>query len=260
MTILQAILLGIIEGFTEFLPVSSTGHLLIAENLLTVTPSEFTKSFTIIIQLAAILSIVVLYGKTILKKPRILPHIGIAFIVTTLIALPAYRLVKTVFMENIWITVGALFFGGIAFILLEYFLKHTPSSVEMEKNMTSKKSAYIGIAQALSVIPGVSRSAASIFGGMLVGLSRQSAVEFSFLLALPTMIAATGLDLLSVGMTFTSEEYLLLVAGCVSAFASALVAVKGFVSYVKTHSFIPFAIYRIILAILLTIIFMNTSV
>jgi undecaprenyl-diphosphatase len=257
MTIFQAILLGILEGVTEFLPISSTGHLLIAEKLLAIPPTEFIKSFTIVIQLAAILSIVILYGKTILTKPQIIPKIAISFVVTTLIAFPAYTLVKTIFMENIWITVSALFFGGLAFIILEYMMKNSSSSINHGSELTVSKSAWIGIAQSLSIIPGVSRSAASIFGGMLVGMTREKAVEFSFLLALPTMIAATGLDIFTMGFTFSSKEYLLLAIGCLSAFASALVSVKAFVWYVRSHSFIPFAIYRIILSVLLTIIFLR---
>lgn len=257
MTIIHAILLGVLEGVTEFLPISSTGHLLIAEKLLSIAPTEFTKSFTIVIQLAAIFSVIVLYGKTIISKPRIMWNIAVAFIVTSMIAFPAYKLVKSVFMENIWITVGALFFGGLIFILLEYLFKKHPPSIENISNISFSKSAWIGVAQSISIIPGVSRSAASIFGGMLVGATRQTAVEFSFLLALPTMVAATGLDMLNIGFSFTNEEYLLLAIGCIAAFVSALFAIKTFITFVKSHSFIPFAIYRIILSLVLTIIFLR---
>lgn len=257
MTIIHAMLLGILEGVTEFLPISSTGHLLIAEKLFSITPTEFTKSFTIIIQLAAIFSVIVLYGKTIISKPRIMWNIAVAFIVTSMIAFPAYKLVKSVFMENIWITVGALFFGGLIFIFLEYLFKKHPPSIENISNVSFSKSVWIGVAQSISIIPGVSRSAASIFGGMLVGATRQTAVEFSFLLALPTMVAATGLDMLNIGFSFTNEEYLLLAIGCISAFVSALFAIKAFVTFVKSHSFIPFAIYRIILSLVLTVVFLR---
>lgn len=276
----QAIILAIVEGVTEFLPVSSTGHLVLTSHLLGLEQTEFLKSFEVIIQLGAILAIVILYfnkffnlknGIGINKKVWI--NVLAAFIPTAIIAFLLYDFIKGVLLGNELVTVSALFIGGIALIVLEKVYKRRnpphPDPLPKEREVVSslranakqshtssiehlsiKQCIGIGLAQSISIIPGVSRSAASILGGMFLGANRKTAVEFSFLLAIPTMIAATSFDLFETNFSFSQNEWLLLATGFIGSFIVALIVVKWFVKYVQTNTFIPFGIYRIIAAIL----------
>jgi undecaprenyl-diphosphatase len=239
MTVLQTLILSFIEGITEFLPVSSTGHMILASTLLKIQETEFVKSFEIIIQLGAILAVLILYWKKVLWNK----YVAIAFIPTAIIGLVLYKYIKDVLLGNPWIVVWSLGLGGILLILLEKFQK------EKQQKMTFFHAFLIGCAQSLSVIPGVSRAAATIVGARLLGMNREAAVEFSFLLAIPTMAAATGLDLLKSGRNFTGSQYELLAIGFIGAFATAILTVKWFIRFVKTHTLIPFAIYRILAAV-----------
>jgi undecaprenyl-diphosphatase len=239
MTVIHAVILSIIEGVTEFLPVSSTGHMILASTLLKIAETDFVKSFEIIIQLGAILAVLILYWKKVLWNK----YVAIAFIPTAIIGLVLYKYIKDVLLGNPWIVVWSLGLGGILLILLEKFQK------EKQQKMTFFHAFLIGCAQSLSVIPGVSRAAATIVGARLLGMNREAAVEFSFLLAIPTMAAATGLDLLKSGRNFTGSQYELLAIGFIGAFATAILTVKWFIRFVKTHTLIPFAIYRILAAV-----------
>ncbi len=268
MTVIDAVLLSIVEGITEFLPVSSTGHLVLTSHLLGLPQTDFLKSFEVIIQLGAILAIVILFfnkffnfksGIGINKKVWI--NVLSAFIPTAIIGFALYGVIKNVLIGNELITVSALFIGGILLIILEKLHKKkytkTESHAKSIEQLSVKQSIGIGLAQSISIIPGVSRSAASILGGMFLGASRQTAVEFSFLLAIPTMMAATGLDLLETNFSFSSNEWLLLFVGFLGSFIVALIVVKWFVKYVQTNTFIPFGIYRIIASLLYWFIIMN---
>jgi len=243
MTILHAIILSIIEGITEFLPISSTGHMILASTLLHIQETDFVKSFQIIIQLGAILAVLLLYWKKLLTNKDSFIRVAVAFIPTAIVGLVFYKFIKDVLLGNPWIVVWNLGIGGIILILLEKFYK------EKQKPMSLRDAFIIGCAQSLSVIPGVSRAAATIVGAGLLGMGREDAVEFSFLLAIPTMAAATGLDLLKSGKHFTGSQYELLAIGFSGAFITALVTVKWFIRFVKTHTFIPFAVYRILIAL-----------
>lgn len=243
MNIIHAVILSIIEGVTEFLPISSTGHMILASTLLKLQETDFVKSFEIIIQLGAILAVLVLYWKKLLTNRDTLLRVLVAFIPTAIVGLVLYKYIKDVLLGNPWIVVWSLGIGGILLILLEKF--HT----EKQKNMSLLDAFMIGCAQSLSIIPGVSRAAATISGALLLGIKRETAVEFSFLLAIPTMAAATGLDILKSGRHFTGSQYELLVIGFVGAFVTALVTVKWFIGFVKTHTFVPFGIYRILAAL-----------
>jgi undecaprenyl-diphosphatase len=254
MTYLQVVILSLIEGLTEFLPISSTGHLIIAQNLLHVPATEFTKSFNIIIQFSAILAIVVLYWKKITHYRHLWKQILIAFLPTGILGFTLYRLIKGYLLDNLWVTIIALFFGGLALLLIDHISKLNTGSNTSQK-LHPKELVSIGLFQSLSMIPGVSRSAASIVGGLVNGLSRVEAVEFSFLLAIPTMTAASGYDLLKTGFSFTANEYLLILFGSLITFISASLAVKAFTSFVSKHNFTVFAIYRLILAIVVWVIF-----
>jgi undecaprenyl-diphosphatase len=239
MTGIQAIILSIVEGITEFLPISSTGHMILASTLLKIQETDFVKSFEIIIQLGAILAVVILYWKKLWVNNM---RVFIAFIPTAIIGVVFYKYIKDVLLGNPWIVVWSLGVGGLLLILLEKF--HT----EKQKNMSLLDAFIIGCTQSLSIIPGVSRAAAAIAGALMLGVKRETAVEFSFLLAIPTMAAATGLDLLKSGRNFTGSQYELLAIGFIGAFITALIIVKWFIGFVKTHTFIPFGIYRILAA------------
>ncbi len=269
MTIIDSILLSIVEGITEFLPVSSTGHLVLTSHLLGLEQTEFLKSFEVIIQLGAILAVVMLFcnkffdfKKGIAINRTVWINVLAAFIPTAIIGFSLYKVIKGYLIGNELITVSALFLGGIALIALEKIhakkiAGNTEKQAKSIEQLTLKQSAGIGLIQSLSIIPGVSRSAASILGGMFLGANRKTAVEFSFLLAIPTMIAATGLDLLETNFSFSTEEWQLLAVGFIGSFMVALIVVKWFIKYVQTNSFISFGIYRIIASILYWFLIIN---
>ena len=256
MSIFHAIILGIIEGVTEFLPVSSTGHMILASTLLHIPQTEFAQTFEIVIQLGAILAMALLYCRTLLAKQTLLIPLIAAFLPTSIIGLVAYKTVKHHLLGNPIVTVVALAFGGVAFIAIEYILKKQQPKIMTIEKITIPQAVGMGIGQSLSFIPGVSRAAATIFTGMLTGLSRQTAVEFSFLLAIPTMIAASALEIIKSKPLLDNAFFLPVVTGTVVAFITVLITVKGFIRYIQTHTFIPFGIYRILLSFAFWIVFL----
>ncbi|MBP8591575.1 undecaprenyl-diphosphate phosphatase [Candidatus Shapirobacteria bacterium] len=247
MTYFQALILSLVEGITEFLPVSSIGHLILASHLLGLAQTEFLKSFEIIIQLGAILAVVVLYWRTLFSGRRLLLRVLIAFIPTGLIGFFAYPLVKGFLLGNLQIVIVSLALGGILMLALEDFFSQRKRQKKI-KDLNLVQVFLIGVAQSLALVPGVSRAMVTIFAGLGAGLSRKSATEFSFLLAIPTMVGAAGLDLAKVGFSFTRQEYLILLVGFLGAFLAALLTIKALTGFVKSHSFRIFAFYRIILA------------
>jgi undecaprenyl-diphosphatase len=250
MTLIQSIILGVVEGITEFLPISSTGHMILVSDLLRIPQTEFTKTFEIIIQLGAICAVAVLYIKTLFTKRNLWPTLLAAFIPTGIIGFIAYKAVKQFLLGNPTVTVVALGLGGLGFYLIEYLLKkRTPKIVTLEE-ITILQAVCVGVGQSVSMIPGVSRAAASIFTGMIFGLSRKTAVEFSFLLAVPTMVAASALDIVKSKPFIDGAHIFLVVVGTGVAFVTALMAIKLFLKYVQNHSFLPFATYRIVLALI----------
>lgn len=254
MTIIHSILLGLIEGITEFLPISSTAHLIIAAKALRIPSSDFLASFLISIQVGAILSVAVLYAKTIIKNPKLILKIAAAFIPTAIIGLAAYKLVKEYLFDSLPLIASALFIGGIIIILLEkYFarLNYDQPALE-EKDLDSisyRQAACIGIFQSLAIVPGVSRSAATIMGGLSMGLSRKNIVEFSFLLALPTMLAATALDLYKTPPILNGNELNIWLIGLIVSFITAVLGIKFFLKFIKKNDFQIFGWYRIIIAL-----------
>ncbi len=245
----QAVILSIIEGLSEFLPISSTGHLILASDIFKIAQTDFVKSFEIIIQLGAILAVVILYLKTLLTNKAVWWRILTAFLPTAIVGFSLYKVIKGFLIGNTWVTLAALFFGGILLILLELLYKEKENHAGKIEDLTLLQSFLIGLCQSLSVIPGVSRSAATVVGGLFVGAKRKVAVEFSFLLAIPTMVAATGLDLIKSNFAFSQNEYLLLLVGLLGSFIVAIFAVKFLLKFIQTHTFIPFGGYRIILAL-----------
>jgi undecaprenyl-diphosphatase len=242
----HALLLGVVEGVTEFLPVSSTAHLILTSRALHLAESEFLKSFQIIIQLGAILSVVVLYWSRFWNW-EIFKKLVVAFIPTGVIGLTFYKIVKGYFLGNIAVVLWALLLGGIALILFERFTDHATTEADFSE-ITYKKALLIGVFQALAIIPGVSRSAATIVGGSLIGVSKRTIVEFSFMLAVPTMLAASVLELLKNHLALAGQLNVLAV-GFVVSFITAIIAIKSFLNFVKKRDFSAFGWYRIILAV-----------
>jgi undecaprenyl-diphosphatase len=254
MTVLQAIIVGIVEGITEFLPISSTAHMILTSHALQLRETEFLKSFEIIIQLGAILSIVVLYWKR-LWNLELIKKLFVAFLPTGIIGFTVYRLVKQYLLGNVPVVLAALVLGGIALIFWERIHGHDDRESDMSE-ITYRRALLIGVAQAVAMIPGVSRSAATIVGGSLMGVSKRTIVDFSFLLAIPTMAAATGYDLLKSYGSLNGHLDILAI-GFVVSFITAIIAVKTFLGYIKRHSFAAFGWYRIILAAAFWLVFLR---
>ncbi len=251
MTWFQAILLGAIEGFTEFLPISSTAHLTLASRLLNISETDFLKSFIIIIQLGAILAVVYLYRATLFRNLAINKKVLTAFLPTALIGFLLYKFIKSFLISNVSIALWVMLIGGVVLIIFELWYKRRElDKVNSLENISYQQSVLIGLAQALAVIPGVSRSAATVVAGLALGLSRQAIVEFSFLLAVPTMLAATLYDFSKNASAFSLEQFDLLLLGFVTAFVFALISVKFLLNYIQKNNFTAFGIYRIIVAIL----------
>ncbi len=248
MDILQSIILGVVEGITEFLPISSTGHLILASDLLKISQSNFIKSFEIIIQLGAIFSVVVLYWKSFLNLEN-LKKLIVAFIPTGIIGLALYKMVKSYLIGNLTVVLWALFAGGVALIVFELWHKESEDATDNIANISYKQSLYVGLFQSIAIIPGVSRSTATIVGGLLVGLKRKAIVEFSFLLAVPTMMAASGLDLIKNADSFSSDQLGVLIVGFVVSFITALLSIRFLLNWIKRHNFVVFGVYRILLTI-----------
>lgn len=249
MNLFQTIILSIIEGVTEFLPVSSTGHLILASKLLGIPATEFTKSFDIFIQLGAIMAVVSLYFRKVISEPKIIKPIFIAFLPTGILGALLYKTIKTHLLNNDMVVVAALAGVGLLLIGIEWYWKKYPQkNTKTLLALPIKTLITIGLFQSFSMIPGVSRAGATIVGGMLSGLSRKDAVELSFLLAVPTMAAATGLDLLKNAHAFTPGELGMLATGFVISWITAFIVIKGFIRFVTTSTFTGFGIYRIIVA------------
>lgn len=246
----HAIIFGIVEGISEFLPISSTGHLILTARLLGLTQTEFLKSFEIAIQLGAILSVIVIYWQSQLLNKEILKRVLAAFIPTAVIGFFLYKIVKKVLLGSDHVVLWSLFLGGIVLVVFEIFHKRNERSISRIIDMPYGKAILIGVFQSLAVIPGVSRSAATIVGGLTLGMERQTIVEFSFLLAVPTMLAATALDLVKNAASFSTDQFGFLSIGFVTSFLVALVVVKWFLQYAKSHSFLIFGIYRIALVLI----------
>jgi undecaprenyl-diphosphatase len=249
MELFHAIVLGLVEGVTEFLPISSTGHLILTSRFLKIPSTDFLKSFEIIIQCGAILAVVVFYLKLLITRFDVWKKIIAAFIPTAIIGLALYSLIRRYLLDNEAVVIAALALGGIGLIIFELWAKHHRPHATALEEITYKDAVVIGIFQSLSLIPGVSRAAATIIGGQLRGVDRKTIVEFSFLLAIPTMVAATGLDIVKNANTLlVTSNLALLAVGFVVSFLVALAAIVWLLRFIQHHTFISFGIYRIIIA------------
>ncbi|NPB04817.1 MAG: undecaprenyl-diphosphate phosphatase [Aquificae bacterium] len=250
MELWQAVVLGVVEGLTEFLPVSSTGHLILVSTLLGLKQTEFHKTFEIAIQLGSILAVVYLFRERLLRDPELWKRIIVAFIPTGVLGFLLYKFVKG-YLFNPFVVAFMLVLGGVVFILVErWWLPRRKPTVTDPAKVPYSKALAVGLFQSLAMIPGTSRSGATIIGGLLLGLDRRAAAEFSFLLAVPTMFVATGYDLYKTHEHLSAQNWQLLAVGFLTAFFSAVVAVKWFLNFVKTHDFVPFGIYRIVVGLL----------
>lgn len=247
LTILTAIILGVVEGITEFLPVSSLGHTILAAVILGVVQDSFEKSFILVLEFGSILSVVVRYWRLFLKV-EILKRVIVGVIPTGIVGVLVYRPFKDVLLGNAQVVLWALLAGGIFLILFEWRYKERATYDDIAR-IPYKHCLLIGLFQTLSVIPGLSRSTATITGGLVLGLKRQTIVLYSFLLAVPTLIGASGYDLLVSINQFTAPQETILLVGGATSFLVALLVIKLFLSYIRTKNFVPFGVYRIILVI-----------
>lgn len=254
MSTFNIIILSIVEGITEFLPISSTAHIDIARAMLSIPSTDFIKSFEITIQLGAICAVLFLYGKRVLKSARYIRNVCIAFIPTGIIGFFLYKIIKSLLLGNILLTATMLVLGGIIIIIFER--KNAQESLDPSltiESLSTRKLFLLGVAQALAVIPGVSRSGAVIIGGRMLGVSKIVITEFSFVLAVPTMLAAVVYDLYKSGFAFTQAQWGDIALGFIVSFIVAFMVIKWFLSYIKTHSFEFFGWYRIVIGAIIII-------
>lgn len=255
MTYLNALIIAIVEGLTEFLPISSTGHMMLTTALLGIESSNFVKLFTVCIQLGAILSVVVLYFKRFFKSVNFYFKLLVAFIPSAIAGVLLGDWIDAQ-LENIYGVAVALFIGGIVLLFVDKWFKNP--SINNDDNISFLTAFKIGAFQCLALFPGVSRSASTIIGGMSQKLTRQAAAEFSFFLAVPTMAAATLkklFDFYKEGISISTEEIKILAFGNVVAFVVALLAIKTFINILNRYGFKWFGVYRIILGGSLILLF-----
>jgi len=256
MTLWAAIILGVVEGLTEFLPVSSTGHLILVGHVLGIT-GEYAVSFEIAIQLGSILSVVVYFRKRLWDLLQRFPTdplsrqlvygIGLAFLPAAFLGLAVHKWIETHLFGPVTVAC-ALIAGGAVILIIEHTV--TERRIRGLWEIGLREAWWVGIAQCFSLFPGVSRSGATIMGGLVVGMDRTTATEFSFLLALPTMIAATGYKIVKSRALLFQDDLLLFPVGLATAFVTGLLVIAGFLTFIKRHTFKPFAYYRIALGIL----------
>jgi undecaprenyl-diphosphatase len=252
MTLFQSIIIAIVEGLTEFLPISSTGHMILASAAMGIHEDEFVKTFEVFIQLGAIRAIALMYIKRFFRGLNIYFKLFAAFLPTAIVGLLAYDYIKAYLFNPVVVSVS-LILGGIVLIFIDKKVVSKESTLQDVEDISYKNAFFIGLCQCLSMVPGTSRAAATIIGGVFNGLDKKQATEFSFLLAVPTMIAAGGYDLIKSDLAFDQAQVIMLAVGFVVAFISAWFAVKLFLKYVSNHGFTAFGWYRIVLGILFLI-------
>lgn len=254
MNFIQSVILAIIEGITEFLPISSTGHMILASAAMKISENEFVKTFEIVIQIGAIMAIVIMYLRRFLKSFKIYIKLAAAFVPTAIIGFLAYDFIKNVLFSPLVVSIS-LVAGGIILIIVDRYVVRKNSELSDIEDIPLKNAFYIGLIQCLSMIPGTSRAAATIVGGVFNRLDKKQATEFSFLLAVPSMLAASGYDLLKTPVVFDRVEIIMLLSGLAIAFVTAWVAVKIFLRIVERYGFVHFGYYRIILGVVFFLVF-----
>lgn len=255
MDFLDAIIIAVVEGLTEYLPVSSTGHMILATEFLDVASTDFTKAFLINIQFGTILSVVFLYYERFFQSLAFYYKLFVAFIPAAIIGFLLSDYIDSM-LENVTVVATALLIGGVIFLFIDkYFEKKNPQVKEESNSEISYIQAFfIGMFQCVAMIPGVSRSAATIIGGLFQGMNKKSAAEFSFFLAVPTMFAASAYKLLKEHEAINSDNIYTLLLGNVVAFIVGMISIKFFINYLTKHGFVIFGYYRIILGVILLIL------
>jgi len=255
MTIFDSIILGVIEGFTEFLPISSTGHLIVASSFLGIDQNSVTKAYEVIIQFAAILAVVFNYkDKFSIKKIDLWTKVFLAFIPIGAVGFVFSHQIKELF--SIQIVATMFIVGGVIFLAVEkFFIPNETNLIDDVEEVTLKQSLVIGFAQVFALIPGTSRAGSTIIGALLVGLSRKASAEFSFLLAFPVMSAVTAYDLLKHYHEFSDANLITLAVGFVISFIVAYLTIKLFLAFLEKFTFVAFGVYRIIFGVLLLLIY-----
>ncbi|PIY72087.1 undecaprenyl-diphosphatase [Candidatus Roizmanbacteria bacterium CG_4_10_14_0_8_um_filter_33_9] len=254
MNLLQSLILGIVEGLTEFLPISSTAHLILVSKLLNIPQTDFVKFFEVFIQSGAILAVLVLYVQYVINNKEVMRNIISSFIPTAIIGFALYKVIKGVLFESITLISIVLIGVGILFIGIEKLIKKKKIIQKKSiKHINDRTAFLIGLFQSLAVIPGVSRSGIVMVGMMALGFKREEAAIYSFLLAVPTIGAASLFDLFKMRSLLMSSLNLLpvLLVGFITSFIVAYIVIKWFIGFLKKNTLIPFGIYRIILGILL---------
>jgi undecaprenyl-diphosphatase len=248
----QAIIIGIIEGFTEFLPISSTGHMIVASQFLGVPQDALMKAYEVIIQFAAILAVLLLYKEKVTFQKRVLwQKLFVAFLPLAIVGFIFKDEVKALF--TVQIVAWMFIVGGVVFLIVEHFYQEKASHVCDVEQVSYQQSLWIGIAQIFSLIPGTSRAGATIIGGLLTGLDRKTSMEFSFLLAIPVMGAVTGYDILKHYHEFIQVHWGVFVVGFITAFVVAYITIKLFLSFIQRFTFVSFGVYRILFGIILLV-------
>ncbi|MFH0979530.1 MAG: undecaprenyl-diphosphate phosphatase [Candidatus Roizmanbacteria bacterium] len=254
MNLINTLILGIVEGITEFLPISSTAHLIITSKLLNISQTEFQKFFEVFIQSGAILAVIFIYIQYIRRNPEVIKNVLISFIPTAIVGFFLHKIIKTVFFESFYLIIGSLFFVGLLFIVFEYLVKGKKIILKKSINqLTIFDAVVVGVVQSLAVVPGVSRAGAVMLGMMVFGYKRGESAVYSFLLAVPTILAAGFFDLYqSRKIIFSSFDNIwILIFGFLISFIFAYISIKWLINYLKKNSLMIFGIYRIIIALLL---------
>ena len=252
MTYLHSIILGIVEGLTEFLPISSTGHMIIASSVMGIEESSFTKAFEVIIQFGAILSVLVLYWKRFLPNWNFYKKLFVAFLPTAIIGFIMKDVVENL-LGNVQVVAWSLILGGLVLVWSDKAFAHLTAVGRKTSDLSYLDSLKLGLFQSIAMIPGVSRSGATIMGGLTLGLNKREAAEFSFFLAVPTMAAATLYKLLKIYKTIQPEQINVLMVGLVVSFIVAMIAIKGFIGIVTRYGFRGFGYYRIVLGVVILV-------
>lgn len=246
MTWLHALILSIVEGLTEFLPVSSTGHMILTEGIMGMKSTPFHQAFIVNIQFGAILSVVVLYWKRFFQSWNFYFKLFVAFLPAAFFGLLLNKYIEEL-LQSVYVVAVMLILGGIVLVFVDKWFQNPSKNQEV----TYKKALTVGFFQVIAMIPGVSRSAATIIGGMTQKLTRKTAAEFSFFLAVPTMFAASGYELMKNYKAISTDDIGLLVFGNIIAFIVALFAIKSFINYLTRHGFKIFGYYRIIVGVVI---------
>ena len=255
---MNAFILGIVEGITEFLPISSTAHLIISSKLLNIPQTEFQKFFEVFIQSGAILAVAFIYWKMILNNKSLMVNVILSFIPTAIVGFLLRKVIKNVFFESFTLIAASLFIIGLFFIIYEFLLKN--KIVKTDKKiiqMTIVQALLIGVGQSLAVVPGVSRAGAVILTMMIMGFNREESALYSFVLAVPTLLAASAFDFIKTDpqLIFSGSNMLFLFIGLITSFFSALLAIKWFIKFLQKNSLTYFGIYRIGLALMTFLLF-----